>query len=236
MNWSYFCLRYIFYFEFAFAFSLKIVETFCTLYIQDNLDVETIAFHSSSFFSKKFFFEFIFFHRYIFLFIMSFITIFRLRTRCLFNRSEYTPRLRITIPKLAEEKPARRTKLGNGIKKSVIPTRSQFVASHTHVVTRARLHKIARVFAVIWLPPWIWPEVVSRELCERHYDVAWKGMKKRKKKKKKKERKKEKENKEERIKRRRNGTNKRKNRCNCVKGDASRDLPFLFLHFLSLRV
>ena len=189
MNWSYFCLRYIFYFEFAFAFSLKIVETFCTLYIQDNLDVETIAFHSSSFFSKKFFFEFIFFHRYIFLFIMSFITIFRLRTRCLFNRSEYTPRLRITIPKLAEEKPARRTKLGNGIKKSVIPTRSQFVASHTHVVTRARLHKIARVFAVIWLSPWIWPEVVSRELCERHYDVAWKGMKKRKKKKK--ERKKE---------------------------------------------
>lgn len=61
--------------------------------------------------------------------------------------------------------------------KRVIPTQSQFVASHTHVVTRARLHKITRVFAVIWLSPWTWPEVVSRELCDRHYDVAWKGVK-----------------------------------------------------------
>lgn len=124
-------------------------------------------------------------HIDIFLFIVSFI-VFRLRTRCLFNRSEYTPSS-YHDPQTRPRETSKKNKLGNGIKKSIIPTRSQFVASRTHVVTRARLHKIARVFAVIWLSPWIWPEVVSRELCERHYDVAWKGIRRKKKKTRKKE-------------------------------------------------
>lgn len=124
-------------------------------------------------------------HIDIFLFIVSFI-VFRLRTRCLFNRSEYMPSS-YHDPQTRPRETSKKNKLGNGIKKSIIPTRSQFVASRTHVVTRARLHKIARVFAVIWLSPWIWPEVVSRELCERHYDVAWKGIRRKKKKTRKKE-------------------------------------------------